>query len=179
MLGLYIANGQWIRLSDISIESGTGSQAVFLAGGKGIDLHNVHLLGIRGIQVQSANGLKVMGGEILQCQREGVLIQSIGSPIKHLHLGGGLYVTDCGLTTTNTYDAIQVSAASNVTNFSIIDVIAGGQDLLSSANQNKYGIEVTANASDYYVIANNRCQGATAGLIDGGTGIHKTVTGNI
>lgn len=179
MLGLYIANGQWVRFKNISIESGSGSQAVFVAGGRGIDLQNVHLLGIRGLQVQAVNGLKVMGGEILQCQREGILLSSGGSAIEHVHIGGGLYVSDCGLATTNTYDAIQVGAAANVTNFSIQDVIAGGQDLLGSANQNKYGIEVTAGASDFYMIANNRCQGATGQLLDSGTGTHKTVGGNI
>jgi hypothetical protein len=43
-----------------------------------------------------------------------------------------------------------------------------------------YGISVITGASDYYVIANNLVSGnITAGVGDGGTGTHKTVTGNV
>ncbi len=44
----------------------------------------------------------------------------------------------------------------------------------------KYGVEVSAGTADYYTITgNDLTNNNTAGLIDGGTGIHKVVSDNI
>ena len=38
---------------------------------------------------------------------------------------------------------------------------------------------VAVGAGDYYLIANNRVHGATAGVSDGGSGTNKSVSGNV
>ena len=68
---------------------------------------------------------------------------------------------------------IYVSAA--VTDFNINGNNAGTS---ATWGANLVGIQVQTGASDYYNIANNIVHGAGTGVVDGGSGIHKTVSGN-
>ena len=72
-----------------------------------------------------------------------------------------------------------IQFSSNMIMFSAIGNRCGATPRTPAVSQN-YGIVVMAGASDHYVIANNIVQGnVTGGVADGGTGVFKTVTGNV
>ena len=78
---------------------------------------------------------------------------------------------------SGTFDGIVVQPAVN--HFVISGCISGVSPEFPS-NIQRYNINVATGASDYYIITNNLLPGAiTAGLNDGGTGVHKTVSGNV
>lgn len=71
-----------------------------------------------------------------------------------------------------------ISIAANVQKFKITGVVAGASFLYN--NNVGYGIQVAAGSSDYYIITGNTTTGNTAGgIVDGGSGTNKVVTGNI
>lgn len=76
-----------------------------------------------------------------------------------------------------------ISVGANTNGFIISGCTSGlgGRDsLISSANLQGYGIVVNTGSSDYYNIVNNRCpSNVTGSVLDGGTGSHKTLTGNL
>ena len=89
----------------------------------------------------------------------------------------GNQIGDNSAAVANTYDGIIVAA--NINNFSITGNMVGDSVSVAGNNQ-KYGIEVTAGTSDNYIISGNWCMGNTTGKVqDGGTGVNKSVTGNV
>jgi len=77
---------------------------------------------------------------------------------------------------SGTYHGIAVSA--NVNEFTIIGNKVG--DLHSLVEKQGYGILVNAGTSNKYIISGNRCHDNVTGTVsDGGTGVTKSVTGNI
>jgi hypothetical protein len=72
-----------------------------------------------------------------------------------------------------------VAIGVGVTRFSVTDNIIGTMSTGAGNNQG-YGVLVNTGASDQYIITNNLCFGNVTGAVsDGGTGIVKTVSGNI
>lgn len=68
-----------------------------------------------------------------------------------------------------------VRVQAGTSGFSLIGNAVGS---IASRGQNTTGILVETGASDYYNIIGNSLKGATTGITDGGTGTHKSVTGN-
>ena len=68
-----------------------------------------------------------------------------------------------------------VNVAANVSGFSVI-----GNELGSSTNSgtNANAVTVQPGSSDHYNIIGNLVSCASAGVTDGGSGTHKTITGN-
>jgi hypothetical protein len=94
-----------------------------------------------------------------------------------VYVGGGSHTSigpDNNIGGTNT----AVSVAAGVVNFDISHNQLGGTARCGNANLNTTSIVIAAGASDYYSVVHNNFNGATTGLIDGGTGTHKTVTPN-
>ncbi len=103
-----------------------------------------------------------------------------------IHIGGGKNYNITGPMIGNnsigssTYSGIQVEGGT--THFTINGVRSGtvGRIGYLGASTQKYGIKIVTSANDYYTIVNNDCTDAvTAPIFDGGTGIHKTVCGNL
>jgi hypothetical protein len=168
---LYITNGRLIKMSNISLESGTAADALTVGGGHLIDFSNVHLLGQVGAVINGGTRVRVQGGDISTCARNAVT------------LGGGTHheITDLSCVDlsgsgTGTYPGIYV--AGGVTDFTVANNLVGPNVL--AAQQVSYGIRVETGASDRYIITGNRCRNfVTAGVSDGGTGVNKSVTGNV
>lgn len=129
----------------------------------------------------SGHGIRIMstfrgegtisGSRIFGNTNHGILMQAPGFSIVNNQIG------DNSVATANTYDGIAVAA--NLNDF----VITGNQigNLIGvSGNNQRYGVSVAAGTSDYYIISSNWCRGNTTGTVtDGGTGVNKSVTGNV
>ena len=71
-----------------------------------------------------------------------------------------------------------IAAVAGVVNFKVVGCTIGQSGEFVGNSQ--WGIYITAGASDYYIISNNKITDNTVGqLFDGGTGINKTVYPNI
>lgn len=94
---------------------------------------------------------------------------------KDLAIVGG-HVSGNSVTSSGTADGIYV--APGVTGLRLIGVRSG--QLTGFANSQRYGINIDTGATDYYVIQGcDTHTNATGGLNDAGTGVNKSVTGNI
>ena len=92
-----------------------------------------------------------------------------------ISIGGGTNTIIKGCTIAGCPTAISVDAG--VTQFVIADNACGAS---ATWGTNAAAIVVATGASDYYNIVNNVVHGATSsGVTDGGTGTHKTVSGNV
>ena len=72
-----------------------------------------------------------------------------------------------------------LSFAAGVSNFTVTGCFSGSMHNVGD-NYQAYGIEVNTGGSDHYTITNNVCTGNNSGGVgDGGTGMNKTVSGNV
>jgi hypothetical protein len=91
----------------------------------------------------------------------------LGAPCSDISVLGGTFA----------HNGLGINFGVGVADFSVIGASAGAYGGLAG---NTWGIAVTAGGSDHYVISNNRVRGNTSGgVLDGGTGTNKSVTGNI
>lgn len=151
----------------------TALTAVSVVATQGLELEDftVSTSGAGGISLSSGNGTEILGGLIQNCQNDGI------------DLFGGTETTIIGLVASDnnqanggTSPAISVAAA--VTRFTIADCTLGNWTTLNG--HTTHGVLVATGASDFYNVVNNQCPGTTvAGVLDNGTGTHKTVTGNL
>lgn len=147
-------------------------------GGK---VHNIELTGCwgatcgqAGIKINSndVNGVTVNGGIYTNNQDYGIIIYA-GKNIRIMgatcsfnsQAGSGLYHG--------------IAVAGGISNFQIIGCNSGKGGQFETNNQG-YGILINSGSSDYYIVSNNLCQDNVTGTIsDAGTGIHKSVMGNV
>ena len=130
----------------------TGNGVNFLSGFLGdANISNSRILGNyqNGIVVNAGNGMKFTGNIIAVNSQQ----------------GAGLFHG--------------IAIASNIVNFTIQNNTTGYVAPFSSSNQG-YGIIVLAGTSNYYLIQNNLGIGNVTGSVsDSGTGVNKSVTGNV
>lgn len=127
-----------------------------------------------GIQTDSTykGEFSIMNSRISGNAETGILLNGTS-----VYLVTGNFITSNGIKTAATYNGVTVAA--NVTRF----IISGnhfGVDPDIGSSQTSYGVAIVAGTSNYYNIVNNICAGGnTAGcILDGGTGVNKTLTGN-
>jgi len=173
---VYLGAGEWFRMTNMSLEAGTTSNAFETAGAvKGVTLQNAHLLGFKGFVCNGGKVITFDGGEVVSCQREGVYAAAL-STIKHLKIKS-VVASDCGLATTNTYDGIYMTA--NVTDFDIQGCTSDDATLLGSTNRVRYGCNIDATC-DRFTIQGNAFYGSTGKLNNAaGTSATKVATNNI
>lgn len=170
MKGLNIANGQWIRFNNLSIESGTTEDAVTVSAGKSITLTNSHLLGLRGAHISGGKSVSLIGGEIIQCQQGGVRISG-GTFIRV----SDMEISDISEATNNTWRGIQVDGG--MVDFTITNNVIGNHILGTSTPQ--YGILLSAGATNRFVITGNRFTNFSIDSIsNGATGTSQVVANN-
>jgi hypothetical protein len=141
------------------------------------------------IDVQSGNGLQLTTNSIGSCALAGcagILQRTAGtSSIIANNIinqtGNGIQILS-GVNTNISGNNIAGSAVN------AIDIGAGVSSFIISGNTlgtdpsfggaNLTAVTVEAGASDYYNIVNNIVHGASSGVVDGGSGTHKTISGN-
>lgn len=171
-IGLNITNGQWVYVNGCEFEAGFTSNGVVISGGNNIAIANSHFLGQVGAVISGGNAIDFSGVHFERCQQHGIDLQG-GTDLEIDHCD----ILDSGQATTATYDAIHVAAG--VTDFTISNN-RSGVTAIGNGNTTKYGVEIASGASDRYLLVNNRLRGwATAGHIDGGSGVNKTISGNV
>lgn len=159
--------------ADGIVFSGTGSMGSiqFFGGTSNSNGNN-------GVNIGSGltiSGVKFIGMEFAVNGQTGATIQS----------GVDVYFIGCDFNSNstsaaNTYSGIQVAA--DVSAFRVIGCTsgAGGWTGLGIANNQRYGMDVSAGTSDAYIITLNVWNAnATGGLNDGGTGVNKIVANNL
>lgn len=176
MICARIDTGSWLYFTDCSLEAGTTQDCVVFGGGStahGVSLTACHIQGQDGLEINNGTSVRMVGGEVLACHRHGIKIHG-GTHHEII----GVTISDCSQETTNTYDGINVAAG--VTDFTITGCHVGKM-LIGAANVMASAIIVSAGASDRYAITGNRVAttGATAFVVDGGTGTDKIVKDNI
>lgn len=114
-----------------------------------------------GIYIGNSGTTKIVGTTIFGMQR-GIWLN-----------GTGGYTTIVGndITGCSSFGIDIKAAASNF-------VVSGNNLGTGPYGVNAAALTVETGASDYYNITNNNINGATVGITDNGTGIHKTLTGN-
>lgn len=135
-----------------------------------------------GLNISAAAGgilddIKVVGSRMMNNKNHGTL----------LNLATNVNINCCSIwgnsvQTANTYDGVIVKAGT--TDFGVQDCLIGGASTSPFVNQQKYGVEIEAGASDRYTVLGNDVTGNTTGnntggIIDGGTGLDKQVDNNI
>lgn len=168
MTCLLVESGQWIRVSDCSLESGTTKPAIHLKGGHGIGLSNNHLLGINGLTVEGAYGISVTGGEIVACERSGIALTS-GSHVAIV----GVEISNVSRTEKGGFHG--VSVAANFSDFTIMGCDFG-KHLTGGENEMGSNISIAAGTSDRYRIMGNIYGNfKTSAVADAGSGTDKIV----
>jgi hypothetical protein len=127
-----------------------------------------------GYRIERSSAININNGKIYNNGHHGV---SLGAGCKNIQILGNRCIAN-GVGSPGVYSGIHVDAG--VSYFQIQGNLSTSEvDLLETARQ-KYGIEVATGASDHYSIVNNCVWGnAVAGVIDGGTGFIKEVSGNV
>jgi hypothetical protein len=165
---------------DNAARSGTGVGWVFDGTAAGAQVTGVAMTqcwsganyGGAGISFNKVDNITLIGCLAMDNAREGIFFSGTCSNA----LVHGCCVSGNGQL-PGTFAGILVGAG--MSNFSITGNRCGPTPRTPSSTQ-AYGISVATGASDYYVIANNLVSGnTTAGVGDGGTGTHKSVTGNV
>jgi parallel beta-helix repeat protein len=165
---------------DNETRSPTGTGWIFDGTGSGAQVTGVAMTqcwsgsnnASAGIDFKNVNNITLIGCIVVNNGHEGIYLEGSCSNV----LVHGCIVSGNGQT-AGTWPGITVGAG--MTNFSITGNRSGTTPRVPTVTQ-AYGISVITGASDYYVIANNLVSGnITAGVGDGGTGTHKTVTGNV
>lgn len=126
-----------------------------------------------GIQIAAnAVGVNIKGGLVQNCRSDGIDIQAgavytdlIGVQVSDNNQGGAAF-------------GAGIAVSANTNEFNIVSCRSGNFLLGGSVQQR--GIWVTAGTSNFYTLVNNRTpNNSTSGLIDGGSGVNKTVSGNL
>ena len=158
--------------------------------------------GINGIAINaSGNGnvarCKFVGVETNSTASNGVVVENSGTGtvtgIEFINHMGSLNASGAGISViggANSPTAVTISGGTfagnstgisfgaGVTDFSIIGTQAGGY--AGIGGNTDYGIFVATGASTRYVITDNRVSfNGIAGIVDGGTGSSKAITGNV
>lgn len=90
----------------------------------------------------------------------------------------GLYIAGSSVTATGNLivgNTTGIRVQAGASKFSLVGNALGG---ITPRGSNTTGVVVEAGASDYYNIIGNTTFGATTAISDGGSGTHKTITGN-
>lgn len=147
-------------------------------GGEDVQLTNVYAcssLALNGIQTGGAfiGNLRIVGGVICYNWAHGISI-AVGSNITI----DGAAATSNSMRGSGLSHNIAISA--DISRFTITNNLIGKNAPAGSASRAAYGVFLNAGASDYYVITGNLCNGenVTGCVLDGGSGTHKTVSGN-
>jgi hypothetical protein len=174
LTGVNINSGTWFRFNNLSIEGGTGSIA-FITGGtvKSVQVVDSHLLGFRGFVCNGGTDITIDGGEVVQCQQEGIYAAALAA-IKHLKINN-VVISDCGLATTNTYDGIYITAGVN--DFQIRGCTSDDASILAHVQRVRYGCNIDP-ANDRFTISDNHFYGATGGINCPATGAKQVVHHN-
>lgn len=124
---------------------------------------------------KDAEGVRVVGCNFQNLYGHAVRIRA-GS-VHTLIADNAIY--DGGKKTANTYSGVEVDA--NAGHFTIQgNEIGAGSNVYNQAGSYKYGVNVNAGSSNNYRVVGNRfIQTATANLNDGGTGVAKSISGNL
>lgn len=169
-----IVAGEWIEFTNCSMEAGTTQHAVWLGGSaKGVGFTSCHFLGLTGIEMGGGTSVRIIGGEVVRAQRDGVILSG-GTHHEII----GMTISDVSQETNSTYQAINV--ASGVNDFTIVDCHIG--EMLATGNGNNAATAITVGGTnDRYVICRNRIVSAsvTTPLNDAGTGTDKVVRDNV
>lgn len=123
--------------------------------------------------LKTAKDVRFRGGLVQHNYSHGI---SIGAESEHVSVIG----TDClDNNLSNLAAGAGVAVTAGVVHFKIIGVTSG--NVLGLGGKQKYGVVVNTGASDRYVITGCDCNviNETAGVQDAGTGVNKSVTGNI
>lgn len=125
-----------------------------------------------GFEIRSTFRLnwEINGGQFFGCSKIGILISKGTGTLTGAQIG------NCSTLTANTFAGVQVDAG--VSDFSIVGCVAG--EMFGGGNQMRWGILVFTGPSNRYIIQGNRTPGnLLIGLEDDGTGVNKSVTGNV
>jgi hypothetical protein len=142
-------------------------------------------------------GLQVIAGTHINL--EGVILDfGISATAIGAILGAVTHCRIRGCTIAGMFEGVEVSAGATgvvINDNTIVDCSSRGVRVLPNAGHfsvsdnymglsatwgnNNVAITVEAGTSDYYNITNNIVHGSSSGVVDGGTGIHKTVSGNV
>jgi hypothetical protein len=124
-------------------------------------------LGLHGLTITGGKGISVHNG-FMTLQQQGAVVITGGTGLDI----AGVKISDGAVAAANTYDAISIAAG--VTDFSLRGNKIG--NWVFGGNTFRNGINVAAGGSDKYVIAENPISGVgTSTIVDGGTGVNKTV----
>jgi len=187
MIGLRLLNSgagtppRWVKCVNCYFEGGTSADfanaedGIVVTSGTSLGLVDTYVSGSKmGLRVTAGNGIRVIGGEYFRNGQHGIFING-GDDI---HVIGAM-VANNSAETAETYDGINIGA--DVDNFSLIGNTVGRvTNVGASAIKHRYDILVTAGTSNNYkIIGNTVKDGATATLLDNGTGTSKIVRFNI
>ena len=131
---------------------------------------------IAGNDTSVVDGIRWLGGKILNNDHHGVLINGGGTTFKNISIDG----SDIG---NNSQEAggtwHGIAVAANASEFSLRNNRIG--DVLNgSSTQQGWAILIAAGTSNNYVITSNDLRGNNSGgLSDGGTGTAKQIFGNL
>ena len=121
----------------------------------------------------ATNGISFIGCIFANCGEYGCLVQEYAVDTSFL----GCYFVGNSTDSPGTYSGLIFGA--NCSSFSVIGCTASSSGLGLTSTQ-LYGIEVSAGTSNDYILQGNNVNGnGVAGILDGGTGITKQITGNI
>jgi hypothetical protein len=126
-----------------------------------------------GCRIVSGDGIRFIGGGAINSAKHGVLVEAAATNV----LFDGFAARGNGTEAANTYDGIIF--AVDAADFTVVNCTLGGAAALSFGTQ-RYGLHISAGASDNYVVTGNIVTGnGTAGMLEGGSGTAKRVAGNI
>jgi hypothetical protein len=169
---------QWLVADDLELDHNFYT-CVRLVAGAGVYITNsliMSAMSYNGMDVNSTfkgeiiiNGNRIMGNAM-----HGIIVSAAGPTnvtISNNHIINNSTIGSA------VYHGI--SMAPNATRFNINNNQCGS-DSTGITNIQGWGILVNTGTSDHYAVTNNICFGnVTGGTSDGGTGVNKTVSGNI
>lgn len=164
---------RWVRFSNSHFEGGPTKTCISVTAATNVDFVNSYIAtSLIGMTVNGANasGVNFDNGAIVNIQQNAVLLTSG----KDVNISNSR-IADTGIATNNTYPSISVAANQNDFTLTNNDFTT----ILASANVPNYNISVASGTSDNYTIYGNYLVNfGTAGLLDSGTGVGKSVLGN-
>ena len=128
------------------------------------------------IVIADSKLIRIKGGQCISARQNGIIV---GAASKHV-LIQGMYVGENSLGSPNTFDNILVQAGA--TDLKVLNNVIGDLAIYSNTGSQgtRYGVNVAVGASNRYNIDGNTFEGnLTSPILDGGTGLVKSISKNI
>jgi hypothetical protein len=185
-----LSRGEEVQLSNCYVQGSKLRNGIYVAATWNSEIQIVRAVAIhyqrRAAKILSLWYLQAPApdSQLMHCHHTQVNSRIFGHNQSGIVLGGGAHA----LISNN---MIGDNSVGGVGQHSGVLVLAGASDFILSTNHigavfkgqassaQKAGVEIEAGVSDGYVVQGNTLTGNAACLLDGGTGTHKVVSGNV